>query len=76
MDSPDRILGRLEEFQRSAERRFDAIEQKVDALNQFKWRVAGGAALLSFLLASGAQVLVKLFSVSASANQGQVNKGE
>lgn len=50
MGNLERLLGRLEEFQKSAEKRFDSLEAKVDALNQFKWRVAGGAALLSVFL--------------------------
>lgn len=62
MDTNDRILGRLEEFQRSAERRFDAIEQKVDALNQFKWRVAGGAAVLGVILGAIGSLVSKMVS--------------
>ena len=57
MEGPERILGRLEEFQKSAERRFDAIESKVDALNQWRWRLAGGLTLVSVLISLSIKVL-------------------
>lgn len=50
MDKIDRVLGRLEEFKRLSEKRFDQLERKVDELREFRWRVAGGAAALSILL--------------------------
>lgn len=64
MNEMDRLLGGLEEFQRSAEARFDRIDAhfdrtdgKIDRLNEFKWRIAGGAALLSILLTAIAEYL-------------------
>lgn len=69
IDRDERVLGRLEEFQRQADRRFDKIERdnsqrfsniegKIDDLNEFKWRMAGGAFVLSIAL-TGAIELVK-----------------
>ena len=50
MDMVSRILGRLEEFQNQSEKRFDNIEKKVDRLNEFKWRMTGGAVVLGILV--------------------------
>lgn len=44
-----RILGRLEQFAKETEKRLGSIEQKVDALNDFKLRVVGGSAALFVL---------------------------
>lgn len=52
-----RILGRLEEFQKNSEKRFDQIEKKLDTLNEFKWRLAGGVTVLSLLLTIIIEVL-------------------
>lgn len=58
MSNEERVLGRLEEFQRSSERRFNVIEKKLDALNEFKWRMTGGAVILAFVLTG----LIRFFS--------------
>lgn len=44
------LLGELKQFKEESLKKFDRIEEKIDRLNEFKWRVAGGAAVLSFLL--------------------------
>ena len=48
MSNDERLLGRLEEFKEVSERRFDNLEygvhtlgKKIDALNEFKWRMTG-----------------------------------
>lgn len=46
MDQTDRIIGALQEFKLNVERRLDVIEKKVDALQQFRWRVAGGTMVI------------------------------
>ncbi len=57
MDDAERVLGRLEEFQNNSEKRFDDIatkfeklDVKIDALNEFKWRMAGGAVVMGLAL--------------------------
>lgn len=53
----DRIIGSLEEFKKSVEKRLDEIEREVKALNHFKWKVVGGTSILSMILAAGFEVL-------------------
>ena len=57
MNDTERVLGRLEEFQKNSEKRFDEItdrfekmDEKLDALNEFKWRMAGGAIVMGLAL--------------------------
>lgn len=70
MSMEDRVLGRLEEFQRHSEKnfermeeafdiRFTKIEEKLEGLNEFKWRVLGAAVALSVIFSG----LIELFSV-------------
>lgn len=56
-DNINRLLGRLEEFRCSARKEFQDLKDEihelraeVKALNQFKWRVAGGAGVLSVFM--------------------------
>lgn len=49
-DNVDRVLGRLQEFKEQTLKELTEIKKDVKALQKFKWRVAGGAAVLSFLL--------------------------
>jgi uncharacterized membrane protein len=49
MDQADRIIGRLEEFKVATEKRLDKIEHKIDRLHEYKWRIAGGLAVISAL---------------------------
>jgi hypothetical protein len=58
MNSIERMLGRLEENQRSTNERLDAIEEKIDSLQSFKWKMIGGSAILSVLLSLVVEVLV------------------
>jgi hypothetical protein len=50
MSDAERVLGRLEEFSKNAERRFDTLEKKVDSLLALKWKIAGGAAAISVVV--------------------------
>ena len=67
MDAIERVLGRLEEFKDQSERRmtkletqmekrFDGLHSDVKKLNEFKWRMAGGAAILSLFMTSAIEV--------------------
>ena len=57
MDYPERILGRLEEFKDATNERLDKIEDKIDALHAFKWKIAGGAAVLSIAITASVQFI-------------------
>lgn len=50
MDGSDRIIGRLEEFKRVTESRLDRLENKIDKLHEYKWRVAGGVTVVSVVV--------------------------
>lgn len=50
MEPTERVIGALHEFKKHADKRLDSLEAKVDALQQFKWRVAGGMAVLSTIV--------------------------
>ena len=59
MSNDERLLGRLEEFKEVSERRFDNLEygvhtlgKKIDALNEFKWRMTGGALVLGIIVSA------------------------
>lgn len=46
MNDTERVLGRLQEFKESTERRLDVIERKMDMLTQFKWRATGALGMI------------------------------
>lgn len=50
MNDTDRIIGELKEFKRVTITELYEIKRDVRSLQQFKWRVAGGATLLAFAL--------------------------
>lgn len=57
MKDTDRILGSLQEFRDntkaqhvSFDRRLNTIDEKIDGLYSFKWKVAGGVAATSFII--------------------------
>jgi hypothetical protein len=52
MDSMERVIGRLEEHHKATNDRLAKIEEKIDLLQEFRWRVAGGAFALSFVVSS------------------------
>lgn len=60
MDESDRILGRLEEFKENALRRLDGIESKISELQKFKWRLAGGAAVLGVIVSLTIEIAAKV----------------
>lgn len=50
MNEGDRIIGRLEGKLDLVIEDVREVKNDVKALNQFKWRMAGGAAILSIIL--------------------------
>lgn len=46
----DRILGVLQEFRSSTIKRLDSIENKIEDLSGFKWKIIGGSAVISFIV--------------------------
>jgi hypothetical protein len=56
MGDTERVLGRLEEFKESTEKKLDALDKKVEALTSFKWRATGFMAALM-----GGFEVVKMF---------------
>lgn len=57
MSDTDRILGRLEEFKETTERRLDRIEVKLDSLSRCKpkktiqWKIGLGALIVAVVAA-------------------------
>lgn len=61
LDGVDRILGELKEFKRATVSELNDIKKDLRALQEFKWRLAGGAAVLAFAL-TGVIELVRLIN--------------
>lgn len=59
MDGTERIIGELKEFKRVTIKELDTIKQDIRALQNFKWRVVGGAMVIAGLV-SGAFELIHL----------------
>ena len=57
MGDGERVLGELLEFKRTAIRDLDEIKRGMDSLQAFKWRVAGGAAVLSAIMTGLAEAV-------------------
>lgn len=64
MKDVERIIGELEGFKEETLRRFDRLDskqdrtdEKLESLQKFKWRIAGGAAVLSAILTGVAEFL-------------------
>lgn len=57
-----RVLGRIETLQEWMKEEIDELKKEVRILNQFKWRVAGGAAVFSVLLSVGMSFLIETIS--------------
>ena len=53
------LLGALKEFKHATELRLDRMEKKVDALNEFKWRLAGGLTLFAFILTGIIELIIR-----------------
>ncbi len=56
----DRIIGELTEFKRATleglekiDQRFDGIDNKIEELFKFKWKFAGGLAVIVFTIEIG-----------------------
>ncbi len=53
------LLGELKAFRHQTEKDLSEIKKDIKSLQQFKWRVAGGAAVLSVLLAAVIELIKK-----------------
>lgn len=51
MGTTERILGMLQEHKNASDVRFDRLEEKVDSLLQFKWKVLGISSCVAFITA-------------------------
>ncbi len=51
------FIGEIREFKRNVEGDLKEIKKDVKTLNNFKWRVAGGSALLVLFLTIAVQVI-------------------
>lgn len=52
-----KLFGKLEEFMDNTKQELTIIRITLEDLKGFKWRVMGGAALISALITIGAQLL-------------------
>lgn len=52
MRDAERVIGRLEEFKEWASKEFTEIKAEIRSLNRFKWKIAGGAAVVSGIVAA------------------------
>ena len=59
MDDVDRILGKLEAFKEFSEREFQQIRQDISELKQFKWKVYGGAGVISTIISAALAEKIK-----------------
>lgn len=50
MKDVERVLGKLEEFRESTKVRLDRIEHKVESIQNLRWKIMGGASVVSFFL--------------------------
>lgn len=53
------LLGELKAFRDQTQKDLAEIKSDVKELKQFKWRVAGGAAVLSVILAAVIEIIKK-----------------
>ena len=51
------FIGELREFKRATLEELKEIKKDIRSLNGFKWRVAGGSALLVLILTIAAQLI-------------------
>lgn len=56
-DELHRSIGKLEGHMEAVKKDVAEIKSDVKALNQFKWRVAGGAAALSIFLTAAIELI-------------------
>lgn len=59
MTEHDRFIGKFEGFiewektqHEKLDKRFDSLEMKVDQLREWRWRIVGGAAVVSAIVAA------------------------
>lgn len=49
MKDVERVLGALEEFKETTKTRLDSIERKVESIQYLRFKIIGGATVLSVL---------------------------
>lgn len=59
MKDVERVLGALEEFKHTTEKRLEKIEFKVDSITHLKWKIVGGATALSFIVSTAIDIFIK-----------------
>ena len=59
MDDTERVIGALQEAQKHNDRRFDALEQKVEQLWGWRWMILGGASTAAAIVGLVTQFLMK-----------------
>lgn len=47
MNDTERVIGKLEEFREWAKDEFRELKIEVKSLNQLKWKITGGAAVIA-----------------------------
>jgi hypothetical protein len=67
MQENERVLGRLEEFQKSAEKRFDALEIKVGEWTDFKISTLVHARWVAMIVSSVCGLLTMLGTIFLTA---------
>jgi hypothetical protein len=56
----DEFIGEMRQFKRTVESDLKEIKTDIKSLNGFKWRAAGGSALLVLILTIAAQAVAAL----------------
>ncbi len=51
------INKRIDDANSNSNRRFDALEEKVDSILKFKWQIFGGVAAITFIITVAFQML-------------------
>lgn len=61
MNNESLLLGELREFKRASLARFDAIEKKVDTFQEFRMKLIGMSAIMSFLTSILITVIIEWY---------------
>jgi hypothetical protein len=49
----------MQHFVEVTEKRFDSLENKLDAIIRFKWQIIGGSAAISIMITIGFQIITR-----------------
>lgn len=60
MDSESRVIGRLEEFAKSTDRRLDQIDRRLEELTKFRWRLGGAIMMISVLSTAACEMFLSM----------------